>query len=155
MQSWQSAAILATSKLLFLQTHSFSGSVWGTAVSVCILAPQLVPLIVEDSSVDLDFVGWIIVVDLISEDVVASSSDVTWCSTTVVFSAIVVVGIVVDSEVGSDVLSSSGPYGGGKDVGAALMIEKLLLCRSSASGGSTASFGTHSDSAYRFASRCW
>lgn len=151
MQSWQSAAILATSKLLFLQTHSFSGSVWGTAVSVCILAPQLVPLIVEDSSADLDFVGWIIVVDLISEDVVASSSDVTWCSTTVVFSAIVVVGIVVDS----DVLSSSGPYGGGKDVGAALMIEKLLLCRSSASGGSTASFGTHSGSAYRFASRCW
>lgn len=151
MQSWQSAAILATSKLLFLQTHSFSGSVWGTAVSVCILAPQLVPLIVEDSSAGLDFVGWIIVVDLISEDVVASSSDVTWCSTTVVCSALVVVGIVVDSEV----LSSSGPYGGGKDVGAALMMEKLLLCRSSASGGSTASFGTHSDSAYRFARRCW
>lgn len=71
-------------------------------------------------------------------------SNVDVSSTALVVSSVV----EVDMDV---VVLSSGMNSGGNDVGAALIIEKLLL---SNAGGSTASLGTHSESTCRFDIRC-
>lgn len=70
MQSWHSAAILATSKLLLLHTHSCSGSLCEYSCPVCWSSPHpallvVVVVVVGTISRSIDLVGrYTVVVDL-------------------------------------------------------------------------------------------
>lgn len=136
MQLAQSAVILATLKLSLRHTQSFSALPWvyNCPLGSWMSSSQFQLLVVELSAAlsDMEFETGGIVIEVIKEVIVVVVVEVERVDTASVvledaFSIVGVMRVRVDSGRRSRSLSVVAAASTGKDVGAATMIEKLLL----------------------------